>query len=109
MRKVHEGMMTITGRFSDGEVGAFRFAVSYYSRFLFLLVFSFTLGWILVIIDNRRDKLALVINDERTPHGRSNEKEVGSCKALHAHRVSSRTGQGSQATEQVRTGLLQKA
>ena len=22
--------MTITGRFSDGEVGAFRFAVSYY-------------------------------------------------------------------------------
>ena len=109
MEKTHEGMMTITGKLSDGAVGPLRFAVSYYSRFLLILVFSFTLGWVLVIIDNRRDKLALVTNDERTPHGRSNKKEVGSCKALHADRVSSRTGQGSQDAEELRTGLLQKA
>jgi hypothetical protein len=85
MTKVHEGMMSITGRFSDGSVGALRFAVSYYSRFLLLLVFSFTLGWILVIIDSRRDILAQVTNDERTPNGRSNEKEVGSSQAVYAH------------------------
>lgn len=77
--------MTITGKLSDGAVGPLRFAVSYYSRFLLLLVFSFTLGWILVIIDNRRDKLALVTNDERTPNGRSNKEEVGSSQAVYAH------------------------
>jgi hypothetical protein len=84
-KHVHEGMMTATGRWSDGEIGVFRFAVSFYSRFLLGLLFSFTLGWIGVIIEQRRDKLAQIQNDERTPHGRNNEEEVGSSKAVYAH------------------------
>jgi hypothetical protein len=35
--KLHEGMMTITGKWSDGEIGVFRFAVGYYSRFVLAL------------------------------------------------------------------------
>lgn len=85
MEKTHEGMMTITGKLSDGAVGPLRFAMSYYSRFLLILVFSFTLGWILVIIDNRRDKLALETNDERTQNGNSHQEKAGASEAVYAH------------------------
>lgn len=85
MEKTHEGMMTITGKWSDGEVGAFRFAVSYYSRFILVLLLSCTLAAARVIIEPRRDKLAQATNDERTPNGRSNKEEVGSSQAVYAH------------------------
>ena len=84
-KHIHEGMMEATGRWADGEIGVVHFAVSFYSRFLLGLLLSFTLGWVMVIIDLRRDKLAQAQNDERTPHGRNNEEEVGSSKAVYAH------------------------
>lgn len=83
--KMHEGMMTVTGKWSDGEIGGFRFAVGYYSRFILVLVLGCTYGLIQVIIEQRRDGLAQATNDERTPNGRSNQEEIGSSKAVYAH------------------------
>lgn len=83
--KLHEGMMTITGRWSDGEIGVFRFAVGYYSRFILALVLSCTLALAWVIIEPRRDKLARATNDERTQNGNSHQEEVGSSQAVYAH------------------------
>ena len=85
MERLHEGMMTITGKWSDGEIGVFRFAVGYYSRFILVLTLGFTLGAVMSIIEPRRDKLAQGNNDERTKHGNSHQKEVGACKAVHAY------------------------
>lgn len=42
--KLHEGMMTITGKWGDGEIGVIRFAVGFYSRFTFGLVLSVLLS-----------------------------------------------------------------
>lgn len=83
--KLHEGMMTITGKWSDGEIGTFRFAVGFYSRFILGLSLSFALAAATSIIELRRDKLAQGNNDERTNHGNSHQKEVGASQAVHAY------------------------
>lgn len=85
MEKVHEGMMTITGKWSDGKIGTFRFAVGFYSRFILGLALSFTLGWVWVIIDLKRDKLAQAIKDERTEHGRSNQEKACAREAVYSY------------------------
>ena len=83
--KLHEGMMTITGKWSDGEIGVFRFAVGYYSRFILALILGCTLGLVWVIIEQRRDGLARATNDERTHDGNSHQEKACSSQAVYAH------------------------
>jgi len=42
LEKIHGDMMTITGKWSDGEIGVIRFAVGFYSRFLLGFALSCT-------------------------------------------------------------------
>lgn len=44
LEKIHGDMMTITGKWGDGEIGVVRFAVGFYSRFTFGLVLSLLLS-----------------------------------------------------------------
>jgi hypothetical protein len=44
---MHEGMMTVTGRYSDGEIGVLRFIFGYYGRLLLIVLLRKNL----VIID----------------------------------------------------------
>jgi hypothetical protein len=78
--KLHEGMMTITGKWSDGEIGVFRFAVGYYSRFILALMLSCTLALAWVIIELRREPLAQMTKDERTRHGSNSYQEKASAR-----------------------------
>jgi hypothetical protein len=34
MTSMHKGMIATVGRYSEGEIGTFRFIVGYYSRFV---------------------------------------------------------------------------
>lgn len=83
---IHEGMMEVTGRWGEGEIGVIRFAVSFYTRFLLGLAFACTLGWVLVIIDQRRDKLAQMTKGRKEQHDNySYQEEARTCQAVHAH------------------------
>jgi hypothetical protein len=72
--------MTITGRWSDGEIGVFRFAVGYYSRFLLALVLSCTYSLVRDIIEMWREPLAQMTKDERTRHGSNSYQEKASAR-----------------------------
>jgi len=56
--------MDVSGRYSEGEIGTFRFIIGYYSRF----VLGLLLRRNVYIIDQASAKLVEETNDERTSH-----------------------------------------
>ena len=62
--KLQDGMLSASGRYSEGEIGTFRFIIGYYSRFVAGLLTRQNL----VIIDQASAKLVEETNDERTSH-----------------------------------------
>ena len=61
---MHKGMIATVGRYTEGEIGTFRFIIGYYSRF----VLGLLLRRNVYIIDQASAKLAEETNDERTSH-----------------------------------------
>jgi hypothetical protein len=62
--KLQDGMLSASGRYSEGRIGTFRFIIGYYSRF----VLGLLLRRNVYIIDQASAKLAEETNDERTSH-----------------------------------------
>ena len=57
---LHEGMMGVTGRYGDREIGTLRFIIGYYGRLLLIVLF----GRGLVIIDQSTGRSS--VETERT-------------------------------------------
>ena len=34
MKRIHEGMLDVSGRYSDGDIGVVRWALGYYTRWI---------------------------------------------------------------------------